>query len=99
MIVIGRVKEIMKDDKYPSIIELISEKEINRKKDIVDYLKRGTITSASPSGIYDVINGEKIDTELQMMNDGKYAWRSDLIYYVEKYNMKLPDDFINHIFR
>ena len=32
-----------------------------------------------------------------MMTDGKYAWRSDVIYYVEKYNMSLLNDFIKHV--
>lgn len=33
----------------------------------------------------------------KMLEDDKYAWRSDLIYYFEKYNLKLDDDFIAHV--
>ncbi len=31
------------------------------------------------------------------MSDGKYEWRSDVIYYVDKYDMELPDEFIQHV--
>ena len=31
------------------------------------------------------------------MNDGIYSWSNDLAYYVEKYNLRLPADFVNHV--
>lgn len=34
-----------------------------------------------------------------MYNDGEYAWRSDIIYYVEKYNMRLEEDFVNKVLK
>jgi len=33
------------------------------------------------------------------MNDGKYTWRSDVIYYFEKYNLKLPDEFVKEVLK
>ena len=27
------------------------------------------------------------------MTDGEYSWLSDLAYYVEKYNLRLPEEF------
>ena len=97
MIVISRFKEMMNDDQYPSIHSLISKNENEDKAKILNYLKAGKITSVSPSACYDVISGDKIKLPLQMMTDGKYAWRSDVIYYVEKYNMSLLNDFIKHV--
>lgn len=97
MIVIGRTKEIMNDSNYPSIYDLVSDNEIQNKSYIVNYLKSGRVSSASPSIVYDIISGEKINQHLEMLNDGKYAWRSDTIYYFEKYNMKLSDEFIDHV--
>jgi len=31
------------------------------------------------------------------MSDGKYQWRSDIIYYVEKYDLELPEEFVNYV--
>lgn len=34
-----------------------------------------------------------------VMDDGEFVWTSEVIYYVEKYNLILPDEFINHVLR
>lgn len=99
MVVIGRVKEIMKSDEYPSVFDLISDEEIKDKDIILDYLKKGRVTAAAPAIVHDIVSGERINIELLMMDDGKYAWRSDVIYYFEKYNMCLSDDFVLHVYR
>lgn len=94
---IGKYKEIYNDNNLPSIYENISDTPIKHKKEILDYLKSGKITAVAPSCIKDIISGKAIKRELMMMNDGKYAWRSDLIYYFEKYNLKLPDKFVKEV--
>lgn len=70
---------------------------IEYKDRIVRYMKNGKISSCSPAIVKDVLSGEPINAPLSCMNDGIYAWRSDLIYYIEKYNINLPDDFIKHV--
>ena len=35
--------------------------------------------------------------EVIFMNDGKYSWTSTLIYYVEKYNLRLPLEFEKYV--
>jgi hypothetical protein len=32
-----------------------------------------------------------------VLTDGQYAWPSDLAYYVERYHVRLPDDFVSVI--
>ena len=97
MIVLGMYKEIYHNDSFPSISDFVSNNEMENKTVILDYLRKGKVTAASPARMVDVINGEKIDGSLKMLEDDKYAWRSDLIYYFEKYNLKLDDDFIAHV--
>jgi len=96
MIIIGQTCEVYKDNKYPSIKELIN-KPIKEKEKVIKYMKNCKITSASPAIITDLINPKIKFAELYSMTDGKYAWRSDVIYYVEKYDMELPEKFIQHI--
>lgn len=96
MIEIGQIREIYKDDKYPSIKDLIN-KPIKEKKKVIEYMKKCKIEAVAPAIITDLINPEIKFAELYLMTDGKYEWRSDVIYYVEKYDMELPEEFIQHV--
>ena len=96
MIILGQIREIYKDDQYPSIKDLVNKPIIGKDK-IINYMKNCKITSASPAIITDLINPEIKLTELYCMTDGKYGWRSDVIYYVEKYDMELPEEFVQHV--
>lgn len=96
MQVVGKVKEFGYADQ-PSILELVGAEPHPRKAEIIAYLKRGKIVSACPSIWKDVFTGEKINGEELMLSDGKYAWRSDVVHYVDKYNLSLPDEFVEHV--
>ena len=39
------------------------------------------------------------DVENHVLGDTEYVWSDELIYYVEKYNAKLPNEFVNHILK
>lgn len=96
MIIIGQTREVYNDDRYPSIEDLIN-KPMKEKEKILKYMKNCKITSTSPAIITDLINPEIKFAELYCMTDGKYGWRSDVIYYLEKYDMELPEEFIQHV--
>lgn len=92
---IGMTQEIYKDDKYPSIKTLIN-KPIEDKNKIIEYMKQSKIIAVAPAIITDLINPDIRFAELFFMTDSKYAWRSDVIYYLDKYDMELPEEFIQH---
>lgn len=96
MIIIGQTWEFDKDSKYPSIKELIN-KPIKEKKKVIEYMKKCKVTAVAPAIVRDLINPENKIAELNLMSDGKYEWRSGVIYYVEKYDMELPEEFIQHV--
>lgn len=99
MIVIGKFRENYHDNSLPSIAELVSDTPIQNKNDVLRYLHKGKITSCSPARIRDIFTNEVMNIPLNCMTDGVYAWRSDVIYYFEKYNLKLDDDFIYHVLK
>ena len=66
---------------------------------MLDYLKSGIVISAMAHINHDVFTGEKIPYEACVYTDGKYRWTSEIIYYVEKYNLILEKEFINHILK
>ncbi|WP_160680904.1 hypothetical protein [Clostridium sp. C8-1-8] len=98
MIFIGQTYENYKDNRYPLIKDLINKPIIEKEK-IIKYMKECKITAVSPAIVTDLINPENKIIGLYSMNDGKYAWNSDLIYYLEKYDMELPEEFIEHVLR
>ena len=63
----------------------------------MDYLKRGKILAGCPGILRDVFTGEKICGGWLLYSDGVYSWESDIIYYYEKYNLRLPRDFIDYV--
>lgn len=94
MINIGFYKENTNDATLPSIYD-----DINRftgdKDKVLKYMKKCRVLAAAPAILQDVISGKPINKELTFMTDGVYGWRSDLIYYIDKYDLKIPTDFLN----
>jgi len=66
-------------------------------REIITYLKNGKVTLVAPSCAVDVISGERIDRTNCIMTDGEYTWSNMLIYYIQKYNLELPGEFVNKI--
>ena len=64
---------------------------------ILDYLKNGEVIMAAPSRAIDVISGKRINQTNSILTDGEYTWSGSLSYYVQTYNLKLPEDFENKI--
>uniref|UniRef100_UPI0013718E88 hypothetical protein n=1 Tax=Clostridium sp. C8-1-8 TaxID=2698831 RepID=UPI0013718E88 len=73
MIFIGQTYENYKDNRYPSIKDLIN-KPIIQKEKIIKYMKDCKITAVSPAIVTDLISPENKIIGLYSMNDGKYAW-------------------------
>ena len=99
MIFIGSYDEITPNKGYPLMKNSMNDKKYPSQDLIVSYLKRGKMVMAA-AGVSkpDVFTGDAINVENGIQSDDMYAWSTDLPYYVEKYNVKLPDDFEQHIF-
>ena len=97
MISLCRFKEIYHDENMPSIFQSVSQNSIPEKDKIVRYMKSFKPNSAAPGSAIDVFTGERISVPLTCSDDGKYIWRSDILYYFEKYNLKLLDEFVDYV--
>ena len=84
-------------DAKSSVLDNISETAPEFKETVIEYLKSFKPSSIAPTIAYDLISGEKLNITLYCSHDDLYYWRSDVIYYFEKYNLKLSDDFINYV--
>ena len=83
----------------PSLSTLFNDGRYENQDRIIDYLKKGTVTVVATRYDKDVFSGETI-LPLQTschLTDGEYIWSSDLAYYVEKYNVRLPKEVENRM--
>ena len=95
---IGKYHELFEG--YPEKMrDHIQDTEYPDKEEIVKYLKNAFAFAAKPQCLVDVFSGESIPMESLEMADGSYRWPSELLYYVEKYNLVLPEEFVEHIHR
>jgi len=79
------------------IADYIVDKVNYDKKAVIDYLKSFKHKAGCPKAAIDCVTGKEISPSFRVYNDGEYCWADFLIYHIEKYNIKLPQDFINKI--
>ena len=68
------------------------------KERIKKYLLGGEVTAIAP-GFGEDINGNHISIRIEKHSDGVFEWRNDMAYYVEQYNMALPEEFLAKILK
>lgn len=97
---LGNYKEIPNGKRnLKSIKDFIMQEKYVFQDKILNYLKSGIAFAIAPGGeLEDVINPKVGSAGLNVwMTDGKYAWGGYLAYYVEKYNLKIDEEFIEHM--
>ena len=97
MIILGKYEELAPGMGFPSIKKDLQKEPYETKAKILEYLRNGNVHMVTASRIVDVFTGTTVNSELVFMDDGKYSWSSKIPYYVEKYNLRLPEDFERHI--
>ena len=65
------------------------------RRAVIEYLKAGGVTERyrgySYCRVCDKTNGS------QEQSDGTYVWPSGLAHYIEEHNVRLPDEFVEHV--
>lgn len=97
MIILGKYNELSPNKGYPSMKDHFENDQYYGKAEILEYLLNGRIHMVTASHITDVFTGETIGKELVYMDDGEFSWSSKIPYYVDKYNLRLPEEFENHV--
>ncbi len=82
-----------------SVRDFVTEKETYDKEKVIAYLKAQKRVSGCPRDAIDCVTGEKISSSYSVYTDGEYDWCDFLIYHIEKYNVLLPQDFVDHIMK
>lgn len=80
----------------PSLKDSVREKASEYEAPMLEYLRSGTALSIAPGVVTDALTKEsKVIGGLSILTDGEWAWPSDLQYYLSKYHVQLPDEFVN----
>jgi hypothetical protein len=64
---------------------------------VVAYLQGGHLFIATPSPTTDVIDRRTLIGPPHYLTDGRYVWPGDVAHYVRAYNVRLPDEFVEHV--
>lgn len=87
-------REFDDDNTLPSIRDNVSDIAPKNKSEILKHLKSGKSLFASAARVKDIFTSKATNVELCTFTDGVYTWTSEEMYYFDKYNLKLNDDFI-----
>lgn len=90
---IGMFRELF-GDAFPKLGQMVTAVPIEGKDKVLNYLKSGSVIAVAPGIPKDVLTGQKIPGDMTLQSDGEFEWRSEIAYYFDKYNLKLPDEFI-----
>ena len=90
-------KELAPKREHPSIQQYLEKEQYPNQDKIVHFLKNGKIEFAQMSRSRDIFTGERIPMEVLGMSDGDYFWPNILAWYVEKYNLRMPEEFERYI--
>lgn len=68
------------------------------KEAVARYLRAAPVLAVSPGVLRDVFDpdGSAVMTR-SIKTDGAYEWPAPLAYYVQRYNIALPKDFVGHL--
>ncbi len=90
----------------PSMREFMSPQPWENQDQVLQYLSSGLILGIvmgsdltdrfdPPNMANPIINGEAVGGTTPM-TDGTWFWYAGLIYFIEKYNVRVPEGFIRH---
>lgn len=70
---------------------------VPHKDKILSYMKNAPVVAATTALVTDYITKEQFYKANNPHSDGVFQWYEDEIYHFEKYNLKLNDEFIQHV--
>lgn len=70
----------------------------DQSSNVVAYLKDGAYLATMPALMWDILSDARHEIcGAGVLTDGVWCWPSDLFYYVDKYAVGVPDDFLAHM--
>lgn len=67
-----------------------------KKTKVLEYLKKGKSIAACPGDFRDPITDKSLGVN-EILTDGEYEWKESLYYIVDKYDVELPQKFLDKV--
>ncbi len=81
----------------PSLRSAVRAQEPANARELVEYLRAGTILAATTTLVHDVLSPRNaVIGGLHLLTDGHWLWYSDLAHYVERHHVALDPRFVAH---
>lgn len=99
MINLAHYRELTKDETHPSLKDHLEQAEYPNQAVILYYLKHERFLEfEAPGARFDPLSpGVQVGKTLALYNDKDYCWTSDIVFLVERYNLRLPKEFERHV--
>lgn len=91
---IGFFSEMELFDDNGTIKGYIVESVSYDKSKVVKYLESFKSKAVCPREAIDCVTGKTISNAFRIYEDGEFRWCDFLIYHIEKYNIKLPQELV-----
>ena len=92
-------EEIDSGHNFPHLADSLEKQRYPYQEAIADFLKNGEEEFAQMSRAKDVFTGEVIPEEVLVMRAGDFYWSNELAWYVQRYNLRLPQAFEEFILK
>lgn len=100
LLLVGNFVELGHDDVgAPSLVAARGQRSAANKAQVLAYLRSGVMFIGSPGLDEDVLDPSKTAGSATVLTDGVYAWPKTLAYYLDTYDVALPEDFELHMRR
>ena len=91
-------RERSHNEANPSMEEFFESGSYPEKATVISFLRtNGRVAGTFLSREKDVFTRERIPEEHEIREDENYIWGNTLAHYVEKYNLRMPEEFEKHI--
>lgn len=88
------------DEDGPSLVEARRTVPAPHQDEVAQYLDAGCTVATTGVLLDDVLDpGRTAVAALELVTDGAWVWPRDLAYYVRRYNISLPEDFVGDVRR
>jgi hypothetical protein len=96
---IGNFQELGYDDdpSAPTLAAARGKRPRVHKADVVGYLNSGKTFVFSPGIDQDVFDDRRHADSCSIVTDGTFAWQKQIAYYVDNYDIELPEEFEAHM--
>jgi hypothetical protein len=96
-------------DTDPSMHDFLADHPLPHQEQVLDYLRSGLILGVTMGAdLTDWLDRSRKANPLidghpeggtTEMTDGVWFWYAGLIYFIERYNLRVPDEFVEHAAR